>query len=630
MKNINLDTIGLSWFMSTGDKLVHKFLDKPVFIKGQNDTIGQRGQKNGCGKTVIFLDSILFAFYGKVAREGFKMSDIPYNRGAKKTCVVSLKFDVDTNGNIVKYEIIRTLNPSKLTLLKDGVDISQSSAATQEFIEREILGGINIDVFKNSIAMKLDKSKAFMEMAKPDREKFIGGVFDLTFVKEANKLASAELNTLKKDLIEHNTKVSMLVPRVNTLTEQVDSAEEEFNKQLDEKTKLLDRVGNAITEFVKKTVPDELSVEELTSEIDHKDELISNKIKEIHDQKEVFNKQITEVKSEIREKKNTFDENIRLNERDEKAKVCPSCKREMDENCVEEIKNNIKERLELNVITKDNIQTLVDFIKHVENDKIAELQPQLDKLDRAKDIIRDQRSEVSKKITDNQREIREVNEYMSKLDKLKDKHLMLEEDLGKFAKSNMVDTLTKELIKTKDELEEVRSVITKVEYDVEVLEHVKHIFSENGIRKTILGRLVELFNNNVNNYLQRLEAPCTVVFDDTFNFVLKTLGGVEIPYGSLSGGERLRMTTALAFTFKDILRIQNQISFNISLYDEWFDAAIDERGLEIVGEILKERKDNYGDNPYIITHRTELNIENSEEITVVKDNGISKILTLNV
>ena len=151
------------------------------------------------------------------------------------------------------------------------------------------------------------------------------------------------------------------------------------------------------------------------------------------------------------------------------------------------------------------------------------------------------------------------------------------------------------------------------------------MFGENGIRKIVLSRIISLFNTTLSLYLKRLEAPCVLEFDSTFDYKMTTLGGIEIPYGSLSGGEKFRLTTALAFTFKDVLRIQNQIAFDIAEYDEWFDVSVDSRGLQIISEILTERWEKYGERQYVITHREDLIVDNSTTITVIKENGISRI-----
>jgi hypothetical protein len=296
----------------------------------------------------------------------------------------------------------------------------------------------------------------------------------------------------------------------------------------------------------------------------------------------------------------------------------------MDEDCMQGIQKVIKGRLVAIAGRENEIELKTEEINKSRED-YATVNESLKKGIKIREILDKQRSEINSRITANNTEIRNHVQYMNKLTLLKQKRDSYVLEMAKEDDNSVVDRQKADLLQTETELSNIRLDLDVKAKKLEVLNHVKVLYSDQGIRRSILGNIVTLFNNNVNLYLRRLEAPCTVEFDDTFNYTMKTLGGIEIPYGSLSGGESLRVTTALAFTFKDILRIQNQISFSVSIYDEWFDVAIDERGLEVVGEILSERKDKYGEIPYIITHRTQLQIEDAQSLTVVKENNTSRI-----
>lgn len=603
----------------------HEFIEDPLFIKGRNDTAGQIDQNNGCGKSVIFLDGVMFVFYGVVSREDFKMADIPYRYGGKKRCVVVLNFEIDMNGKSVPAKITRSINPSKLVVEVDGVDVSQShSKTTQEYIVKEILGGISIDVFKNSIAMRLDKSKSFMSMGKPEREKFIGGVFDLTYLKEAEKMAREEYNHLHKDILGLEGKVSVLVPRVTHIEGQIQESIEELKSKKVEQEHNLSRLNKAIDEFVTTEAPIELSIDDETSAIDAKFKILNDKELKIKDDCATIERSGKALKSDIARLKSDNDKDELSNLKDEQSKVCPTCERDMDEDCMHGIQKVIKGRI-IAIAGRENEIELKTKAIEESREEYAKVSESLKKGVKIREILNKQRSEINSRITANQTEIRNHTQYMGKLVLLNQKRDSYVAEIAKGDDNSVVDRQTADLLQTQTELSNIRLDLAAKSKKLEVLNHVKVLYSDQGIRRSILGNIVTLFNNNVNLYLRRLEAPCTVEFDDTFNYQLKTLGGIEIPYGSLSGGESLRVTTALAFTFKDILRIQNQISFSISIYDEWFDVAIDERGLEVVGEILKERKENYDETPYIITHRTQLQIEDSQTLTVVKENNTSII-----
>ena len=74
----------------------------------------------------------------------------------------------------------------------------------------------------------------------------------------------------------------------------------------------------------------------------------------------------------------------------------------------------------------------------------------------------------------------------------------------------------------------------------------------------------------------------------------------------------------------DIRRLQGDVSFNISVYDELLDSSLDAKGVESVVNILKERVEKYNECMYIISHRKEsTKLATGEVIYLQKNNGIT-------
>jgi ABC-type lipoprotein export system ATPase subunit len=61
------------------------------------------------------------------------------------------------------------------------------------------------------------------------------------------------------------------------------------------------------------------------------------------------------------------------------------------------------------------------------------------------------------------------------------------------------------------------------------------------------------------------------------------------------------------------------------MFDELFDSSLDEKGIELVLDILKERVDNYNEAIYIISHRKESKkyCIGGEIVYLEKKNGIT-------
>ena len=55
----------------------------------------------------------------------------------------------------------------------------------------------------------------------------------------------------------------------------------------------------------------------------------------------------------------------------------------------------------------------------------------------------------------------------------------------------------------------------------------------------------------------------------------------------------------------DMRRLQGNVTYNVTIYDELFDSALDERGSECVLNLLKERVEQHKESIYIVSHNKE-------------------------
>ena len=137
---------------------------------------------------------------------------------------------------------------------------------------------------------------------------------------------------------------------------------------------------------------------------------------------------------------------------------------------------------------------------------------------------------------------------------------------------------------------------------------------------------MDIFNNRLNFYLKHLDAPCKCIFDESFEETIYNDQNKECSYFNFSGGERKRIDTAILFTFQDVLRLHSGTSFSLNIYDELFDSALDDKGIDKILEILKTKVEKYQESVYIITHKnnTKTNIDNV--LFLEKENGITRII----
>ena len=72
-------------------------------------------------------------------------------------------------------------------------------------------------------------------------------------------------------------------------------------------------------------------------------------------------------------------------------------------------------------------------------------------------------------------------------------------------------------------------------------------------------------------------------------------------------------------------RLQGGVKYNIAIYDELFDSSFDEKGIELVTQILQERTEELDECSIVISHRKEsIKAVTGEVIFMEKENGISR------
>ena len=182
----------------------------------------------------------------------------------------------------------------------------------------------------------------------------------------------------------------------------------------------------------------------------------------------------------------------------------------------------------------------------------------------------------------------------------------------------MLDIANKELGNLNVEMDDSQKMYN-------IYETAKYIVSEEGVKTYIIKKLLSVLNGRIDYYLRKLDSNSTCVFNEYFEETIKNDKGVECSYFNFSGAEMKTIDLACLFAFMDLRRMQGDVSINISMYDELFDSSFDEKGLDHVTDILKERVITNNEAVYVISHRKEsLKSVTGEVITLEKQNGITK------
>lgn len=597
MRLVSFKTLSVRNFLSVGQTpVVVNFQPGVNVITGTN--YDKEDSKNGVGKSTI-VDALYFALFGSTIRELNK--DLIINSQTNKTCEVRLDFQTSNNGIVNNYQITRTLSPTKCFITKDGVDITHSTMAkTNEFIQKLIRS--TGKVFQNSVIMTINNTVPFMAQSKIDKRKFIESVLNLEAFSDMLSSVRDEYNDIKRDYEVIFAKNQTIEKSYTTSKQQLEHFEENKKNKADEVFKKISDNNTKIEELKKQItiLPD--NIDQL---IDDKIDTVNNELKEIQKKHKESFKKATEVKTNIRmlEKQ--------LNSIQEVGSVCTACKRPYPEDDLKHKEEHINSiNKELSVLLKEDkeISATVSTIDDAEKEKSEELHA------------------VNKKKTSFYN-IKSANTSIeSKIVFLTEANDDLTSDY-----ENINKQTNKELEKTvkdfEDEFNTNKAQIEKLDKDLSVLECVKFVVSEEGVKSYIVRKILKVLNSRLAHYLEALQANCLCQFNEYFDETVTDETGVEKSYFNFSGGERKRIDLACLFAFLDIRRMQGDVHFSTIFYDELLDSSLDDKGVELVLRVLRDRSQNYNENCYIVTHRgTAITAKVDNTLFLEKRNGFTYIL----
>ena len=599
MKRINFNHISIRNFLSIGNEPVKiNFTPGLHIITGINRDKPDR--QNGIGKTSV-VESIYFAIFGKTIRDIRK--DLIANNCSNESCEVILDFTVDELGSFNSYTVTRTLNPTKLYLYKNGKDETRDTMKNTEAEIANILSATP-SIFENCVVMTLNGTIPFMAKSKIEKRKFIEGIFNLEIFSEmllkvrdnfssAKRVYEIELTKLEEQIKSYNILDNR---KQNTLKSQQDKVDEYTKRQLNNSKEIESLI-------LKNSKYCEQDVQDVIKELSKYDDGIikcDQKIERLNEVKLSNNISATQKDKEIK--------NIGTNK-----DKCPVCLRSITEHDINHI-NSEKQTL---IKERDKfLETVIKSNSDIELTRSQKLKIKAH-LNKLQDRISQIKIENAEKVN-NEKRIEQLTAWQ----------IQLKEDITNINNTNTeFDDI---LLNLNKEIDIIRNNSNKYRTHLNLLETVKYIVSEEGVKTYIVNKILELFNSKIALYLKKMDSNCSCYFNELFEEEIINDKNKISSYFNFSGAERKNIDFACLFTFMDMRRLQGNVSYNISIYDELFDSSLDEKGVDIITNILKERVQTHNECVMIISHRKEsVNIATGEVIFLEKKDGITTRLDYN-
>lgn len=593
MKYVNFNKVTIRNFLSVGDEPVQvEFNTGLNIITGNNKD--KEDRRNGVGKSTI-ADSVYFAIFGTTLRE-LKRDHI-INNVNQRDCIVELNFTVNVDGTSSEYHIIRQIAPSKCKLYKDGEDITRDSIQnTTEYVCN--LLNTTPDVFQNCVIMTINNATPFMAKKKLEKRKFIEGIFNLQVFSDMLINVRQEYNKVSRDLDIECTKYEEIS---NNLTSYAEQKQNAINIKLRSLNKLESRLDVNQNEI--KKLSDERKTAENIDIAEYQD-----KIATINQYLPKLDQKIQDVITKTSEYQTLIDVNTKkISKVGTDKETCPVCLRKLDDNHRHYISDE-----------KKKIESQIDKMKI----KCGELSSTLKESKQTRQKLSKKKTTLQDKISDAKVQIQNISNLRARIDQLTSLNKDIQDDIKALDHHDEgFDQLIRE---TETRLQSTQESINTIKRDLSKLDIIKFIVSEEGVKSYIVKKILQLFNSKLAYYLKKMDSNCICIFNEYFEEEIVDEKGKLCSYFNFSGAERKNIDLACLFAFMDIRRVQGDVAFNFSMYDELFDSSLDERGVELVIDILKERIENHNECVMVISHRKEsTKLATGEIIFLEKQNGVT-------
>ena len=595
MKYVSFNELKIKNFLSIGEEFVTVNFEKGLHIvTGINRD--KEDRRNGVGKSTI-ADGLYFAIFGQTLRD-IKKNFIANNL-TSGTCEVQLSFTVDDpKHGVNEFDIIRTLNPSKVYVYKNGNDKTRDSISnTNEYINTVLSS--TPEIFQNCVIMTLNNHIPFMGKSKTEKRKFIEQIFNLeVFSKMLGELRN-EHNEVKRNFDIEITRLEETNNHLNTQQQQVDNFEE---NKLQRINKIKDQIDSKNADLEK--YKEEKNTVESLNEAPYvtKSDKLNDDINNLNKAKNEKYEKIVQLKTNL----TTNQNNLEKIGTDEAS--CPMCLRpleEHDKDLIESEKEKINNILDdiLNDI-KNNKKDYENIIKEINSYSVAKT-----KIDNKLASIKNQKDNISYLIR-NINEIENIiNQYNSDINDIKNE-------------TNSFDDL---ITDTTNKINDIKQEIDSIKKVINLMDVVKFVVSEEGVKSFIVKKILSHFNGKLTHFLKKLDSNCICAFNEYFEEEIINEKGKICLYNNFSGAERKAIDLACLFSFMDMRKSQGDVYYNISFYDELFDSSLDEKGVDLVLEILNERVEKYNECVMVISHRKEsIKSANGDIIFLEKHNGITR------
>jgi DNA repair exonuclease SbcCD ATPase subunit len=536
--------------------------------------------KNASGKSTL-LDAITYVLYGKP----FRNINIPQLINTRNNAELLIEFFFSIGKT--EYMVRRGLKPKVFEVFENGKLMKQSAATSdyQEILEKHILK-MNYKTFTQIVIIGNASYKPFMKLTPAERRMIVEDLLDINVFSSMNALLKLQINQLKKDLTDVSYHIDLTKEKLSMYSDVLSESDENIQEQLEKNNRL---IYNSEMDLQNKQSDINSIEEEIT--------ILSSDTTRLNSLKKKFDK-LSEFGMTFKGKIKNISKEIEFFDTNQQ---CPTCSQEIVEDMklmtLEKKKGSLSKYQTALTELEDEYQKLkeeMDFLINNIN-RVNELQHQI--------------SILNNDIENIQNHIKTLLSYNNSLSidhnkKLVEKRL----EYSKIEAECQVLVKKREEYLKKQHVQSVANILLK----------------DDGIKTKIIRHYLPQMNIIINKYLSYLGLNVQFNLDENFNEVIKTKSKESLSYYSFSEGEKLRIDTAIMFTWREISKMKNSANINLLMLDEIFDSSLDTDGIDEFLNILSNTGNDL--NTFIISHRGEVLLDKFDRVLKVDNKtGFSKV-----
>ena len=520
---------------------------------------------NGAGKTSM-LDGLSYVGYNVVyGRNGRRIPLAKLPNRLNGELVAEAEFSNET----VKHGVItRQANPSKVKLTRDGVAFDKSGKI-QDVINEMI--GFDLESFKSFISMSINDFKNFIELSTDDKRMLLDKLFNLEQInqlgkivkemKKANDLRAAaanqEVTVTRREMDALQATMQKMAQRVEVQAQSlVSDIKEQIRAKKDEYTQLAE------------------SVQDVKGRVD------------------AIGAKLSTYKSKA------GDVVLRRRETERSLSLynsgkCPTCHTDLTTDLHSGFQAELRLKLEKIVAVEKQASTA-----------IASLQEQYD-------ALAGQQREVDVQYGEIRASLGMLSQRLKQEASKQEAHAQADDNVADL--EQMLREMGDRQVLAEGNVEEA------AKQDI-VFKKMNTMFSEDGIKQTIISNIVKPINAFIAENLKIVGLPHRVMLNKAFDAKIFFMGD-EVDPETLSTGEAKIVNICIMLAYIKLLRTKKHI--NILFLDEVF-ASIDVSNIYLILNLLREFARSYNVNVFLV-HHSELQDSCFDRILKISKNVFTSV-----